>query len=429
MLEQLKDGENNSSDFMVILIFQFHFKTPRIPLLLCCCIWWQWLLLIPSQWRIDSLFEMTMKASIQTLESGLPASLHKDVQTDAPEYLKGCSNNDERCDMWPNRKNATWIDTWKYSWVDTFYWAHHIRMASRGDDASTNAASKDKKNVRPREVVGRTESRKSIEQLNVWEFRECFRTPIGISIRWLSGDPHFNFRLQFPFLSLFKQFLHFTKIPPVFLHPNIVRVLMGCSILSMLYHLDLSLLEVLFIYTIKMSGKEIFSLSAHIPFLQLVTRLPDSTKRATKGCVVVSGPCHLATSSTACPLPKKKSVLRPAKKTLDLSPPSSSHSFPSSSIEVGVDQGSSGSPSIGVSSDQEIEPTVPFIDLELEEEEETEDMAPNMRVGFKERQHKRISEALLATLSSVKKSQLIVGPPSDDACSVGDEVPTVLRHK
>lgn len=47
---------------------------------------------------------------------------------------------------------------------------------------------------------------------------------------------------------------------------------------------------------------------------------------------------------------------------------------------------------------------MPFIDLELEEEEETEDMAPNMRVGFKERQQKRISKALLATLSFVKKS-------------------------
>lgn len=65
---------------------------------------------------------------------------------------------------------------------------------------------------------------------------------------------------------------------------------MGCNILNMLYHLDLSLLDVLFIYTIKMSRKEIFSLSAHIPSIQLVTGLPDSTKGATKGCVVVLGP-------------------------------------------------------------------------------------------------------------------------------------------
>lgn len=77
-----------------------------------------------------------------------------------------------------------------------------------------------------------------------------------------------NVWLRFPLPSLFKQFLHFTKIPTTFLHPNTVRVLMGCSILDMLFRLDLSLLEVLFIYTVKMSGKEIFSLSAHISSLQ-----------------------------------------------------------------------------------------------------------------------------------------------------------------
>ena len=100
----------------------------------------------------------------------------------------------------------------------------------------------------------------------------------------------FNVGLHFPLHSLFKQFLHFTKIPSAFLHPNVVKILMGCSMLNMLYHLDLSLLEVLFIYTIKMSGKKIFSLSAHILSLQLVIGLPDSTKGGTaKGYVVVSG--------------------------------------------------------------------------------------------------------------------------------------------
>lgn len=100
----------------------------------------------------------------------------------------------------------------------------------------------------------------------------------------------FKIGLRFPFPSLFRQFLHFTKISPSFLHPNAVRVLMGCTILDMLFHLDLSLLEILFIYTMKMSGKRIFNLSAHIPSFQLVTGLSDSTKGATKGYVVVSGP-------------------------------------------------------------------------------------------------------------------------------------------
>ena len=43
-------------------------------------------------------------------------------------------------------------------------------------------------------------------------------------------------------------------------------------------------------YTVKMSQKERFSLSAHIPFLQLVTRLPDSNKGWAKGHVLVSDP-------------------------------------------------------------------------------------------------------------------------------------------
>ena len=42
---------------------------------------------------------------------------------------------------------------------------------------------------------------------------------------------------------------------------------MECSVLDMLFQLDLSLLEVLFIYTIKMSQKERLILFAHIPSL------------------------------------------------------------------------------------------------------------------------------------------------------------------
>ena len=100
----------------------------------------------------------------------------------------------------------------------------------------------------------------------------------------------FNVGLRFPLPSLFKQFLHSTKIPSAFLYLNAVRILMGCSILNMLYHLDLSLLEVLFVYTVKMSQKEVFNLSTHIASLQLVTGLPNSTKDATKGHFIVSGP-------------------------------------------------------------------------------------------------------------------------------------------
>ena len=68
-----------------------------------------------------------------------------------------------------------------------------------------------------------------------------------------------------------------------------VRVLMGCSILGMLFNLDLSLLEVLFVYSIKKAKTDIFSFVACLLSLQLVTNLPDSTKEAAKGHVLVKG--------------------------------------------------------------------------------------------------------------------------------------------
>ena len=60
--------------------------------------------------------------------------------------------------------------------------------------------------------------------------------------------------------------------------------------LDMLFQLDLSLLQVLFIHTIKMSKNERFGLSAHIPSLQLVTSLPNSCKSRAKGHVLVFDP-------------------------------------------------------------------------------------------------------------------------------------------
>ena len=64
---------------------------------------------------------------------------------------------------------------------------------------------------------------------------------------------------------------------------------MGCIVLNMLFHLDFSLLEVFFIYTIKKGKKDIFNMLAHIPSLQLVTGLPDSNKGGAKGHVLVRG--------------------------------------------------------------------------------------------------------------------------------------------
>lgn len=94
------------------------------------------------------------------------------------------------------------------------------------------------------------------------------------------------------------------------------------------------------------------------------------------------------TSSAAHPSAKRKLVLRPIGKTLDLSPFASSSTLP---FTPSTDQDSTGTPSIGVNPNQELEPMVPCIILKPEEEEE-EEMTPNLRVGFKERQRKCLFE-------------------------------------
>ena len=147
---------------------------------------------------------------------------------------------------------------------------------------------------------------KSIDKLNVKEFRYRFCIPNGVTVELLNEEElvpiekaegnaiifskeQFNAGLWFPLPALFKEFLHFSQISPAFIHPNIVRVLMECSIINMLYNLDLSLLEVLFVYSLKKGKNDIFSMAAHLPSLQLVTELSDSTKGGAKGYVVVRG--------------------------------------------------------------------------------------------------------------------------------------------
>ena len=156
-------------------------------------------------------------------------------------------------------------------------------MPAKKDIASSSAAGQDKKGGQTSVSPGRPSSGKPTELLNEREFREHFFIPNGVSVQLVNGDPmstektahdaiffskeQFNVGLHFSLSYLFKQFLHYNQIPPTYIHPNIVWVLMGCSILNMLFHLDLSLLEVLFVYTIKKGKKDIFSMFAHIPSL------------------------------------------------------------------------------------------------------------------------------------------------------------------
>ena len=97
-------------------------------------------------------------------------------------------------------------------------------------------------------------------------------------------------RLRFLVPSLVKQFLHFTRAPPALIHPNTIRILIGCSVLNLLYQLDLSLVEICFIYALKVGQGGRLSMSVRNAWFQIVNRLLDSPKMEVKGALLVRGP-------------------------------------------------------------------------------------------------------------------------------------------
>ena len=171
---------------------------------------------------------------------------------------------------------------------------HHFNMSFQKGTASSSVAGQGGKSGWTGVSSGCPSAGKPTKLLNEREFSERIFIPISVSVQLVEGGPtltgkaahntiffskkQFNTGLHFPLSSNFKQFLHHTQIPSAYIHPNIVRVLMGCNILNMFFHLDLSLLEVLFVYTIKKGKRDIFNMFTHIPSLQLVTGLPDSNK-------------------------------------------------------------------------------------------------------------------------------------------------------
>ena len=77
----------------------------------------------------------------------------------------------------------------------------------------------------------------------------------------------FSAGLRFPIPSLVKQFIHFTRAPPMLIHLNVFWILMGCSVLNLLYQLDISLVEICLIYTLKLRVGGRFSMLGHSPRL------------------------------------------------------------------------------------------------------------------------------------------------------------------
>ena len=96
--------------------------------------------------------------------------------------------------------------------------------------------------------------------------------------------------LRFPMHALVKQNLHFTRAPPALVHPNVIRILIGCSVLNFLYMLDLSLVEICFAYSLILRRGGRLSFSILDSRLQFVNGLPDSPKTEAKGVVLVRGP-------------------------------------------------------------------------------------------------------------------------------------------
>ena len=139
----------------------------------------------------------------------------------------------------------------------------------------------------------------------VEELRFFCQVPAGISlelsdgaavsiVRWTDNSVYFTTEqfstgLRFPVSSLVKQLLHFTRAPLALIHPNVFWILLGCSVLNSLYWSDISLVEICFIYIVKLRIGGHLSMSAHSPQLQFVTGLPDSPKAKVKGFVLVKG--------------------------------------------------------------------------------------------------------------------------------------------
>ena len=73
---------------------------------------------------------------------------------------------------------------------------------------------------------------------------------------------HLAARVRFLVPTLVKQFLHFTRAPPALVHPNTLWILTGCSVLNLLYQLDLSLVEICFVYSLKVAQGDRMSMSA-----------------------------------------------------------------------------------------------------------------------------------------------------------------------
>ena len=126
-----------------------------------------------------------------------------------------------------------------------------------------------------------------------------------------NAQEQFVAELCFPISLLVKKFLHVTRAPLALIHPNIFQILMGYIVLNFLYQLDISLVEIFFIYTLNLGIKGRLSMSAHSPRLKFVTRLPDSSKTEEKRVILVRGLWYETPDYVGLPFDVNQSLVFP----------------------------------------------------------------------------------------------------------------------
>ena len=140
------------------------------------------------------------------------------------------------------------------------------------------------------------------DNIDLWLMEKTDESTLGGEHNgvFFTGE-HLAAGLRFPVPTLVKQFLHFTLAPPALIHPNVIRILIGCYVLNHLYHLDLSLVELCIIYFLKLGQGGWMSMSVMNPRLQVVNGLPDSPKTKAKGVLLVRGPWDESSGSPGLP--------------------------------------------------------------------------------------------------------------------------------
>ena len=186
------------------------------------------------------------------------------------------------------------------------------RMARGHEETSTYQVSRKRGTLRETPTVSSLVAAMSIEELRSFSQvlanmrLEVVDNPVAPTIGGADNVVYFTHEqfavgLRFLIPSLVKQFLHFTRAPLALIYPNVFWILMGCSVLNLLYQLDISLVEIYFIYTLKLGVGGCLSMSAHSPWLQFVTGLTDSPKTEAKGVVLFEGPWYKMSSSLGHP--------------------------------------------------------------------------------------------------------------------------------